>query len=587
MLALLGAMNLVGLVSAIRMTPQQRRNRDDAPKASAETFSGGGVRALRETPYLVHLALLVAIGAVIQALLDWLMSAHATVRFGKGQDLLAFFALYNMIVGVASFVSQTALTRPVLEKQGLAGTARVLPIGVAIGSVIALVSPGFAQVVFLRGTEAVARNSLYRSAYELFYTPIPNAKKRAAKTLVDVGFDRIGTLLGSGALLVVARLDATIADRIVLFAAVGMAALAWLLSARLHDGYVKTLAENLKSRAISLDDDDAYDLTTKKTLAETTALLDREKLLARIEQFQRAKEASKTSAEQGDKKSVVATKPSVVPDVPSSPRELVVDDPVLLRAAGLRSGDVVQIRRDLAAALPPSLVPFVVPLLANDAVVRDAVRALRKIAPRATGLLLDALLDAETDARVRRRIPRVLKVVRTQRAASGLLMALRDPVFEVRVQVGLALAQMQDEAAVTIEREEVFDIVVHELTSLRASWDVPSSAVGDSADAETDSRGRESDLPPAGDGLHRGLAHVFAVLGLVLDREPLAIAHRALRADDAGLRGTAFEYLEVVLPPRVRDVVIPLLGTVKPLTATRERGSKELAEELLRSRARA
>ena len=115
-------------------------------------------------------------------------------------------------------------------------------------------------------------------------------------------------------------------------------------------------------------------------------------------------------------------------------------------------------------------MPFVIPLLANDAVVRDAVRALRKIAPRSTGQLLDALLDSEVDPRVRRRIPRVLKACRTPRAAAGLLMALADPVFHVRVQVALALVQIHDEANITLPRDDVFEVAVHALTAGRASW---------------------------------------------------------------------------------------------------------------------
>jgi hypothetical protein len=58
--------------------------------------------------------------------------------------------------------------------------------------------------------------------------------------------------------------------------------------------------------------------------------------------------------------------------------------------------------------------------------------------------------------------------------------------------------------------------------------------------------------------LERGLATSSSFSGLVLDREPLSIAGRALRAEDASLRGTAFEYLEVALPPAIRDLLLPL-----------------------------
>src|SRR5207253_270556 len=136
-------------------------------------------------------------GAIMQALLDWLLSAHATNEYGRGPRLLGFFALFNMIVAVLSFVVQMGLTRVVIERRGLAGTIKLQPMSLAAGLVLALVVPHFYTVLVARVIEGVTRSSLYRSAYELFYTPLPNAKKRATKALIDVGVDRLGTALGS------------------------------------------------------------------------------------------------------------------------------------------------------------------------------------------------------------------------------------------------------------------------------------------------------------------------------------------------------------------------------------------------------
>jgi ATP:ADP antiporter, AAA family len=607
MLALLAGINVIGLWATLRMLAGH------APPVAHthEPLTGGGWKIVRETPYLRDLALLVLAGAVIQALLDWLLSAHAAEVY-KGPRLLAFFALFNMVVGVLSFAAQTGLSRPLLEWRGLAGTVKSQPTTVALCAAVALVSPQLWAIVLLRGGEAVTRNSLYRSAYELFYTPLPTAKKRATKTLIDVGVDRVGTTIGSVALLAIVHLGVPLATRAVLIASIGMAAAAWFVAARLHDGYVSALASSLKSGMVALGDDEPEDLTTRKTLAETTALLDRDKLLARIEQFQREKEGKDTRAPGtttgGGATALLGTTAggSARGAEPTAPIDANAD-PVVARAAILRSGDVSRPTAALNPPLSPYRAPFAIPLLANDRVVRDAVRALRKIAPKATGQLLDSLLDPEVDPRVRRRIPRVLKVCRTQRAAAGLLMALRDPVFDVRVQVGLALAQMHDEAQITLAREDVFDVAVHELTVGRTSWRQPTTSEA-SVVAKVPERGQDDDPsqleqvptsldgpyrnqsvpPPTGtsdDELHRGLAHVFTILGLVLEREPLSIAYRAMRSEDAGLRGTAYEYLEVVLPPRVRDVIIPLLGDVKPIARSRDRGSKELADELLRSSA--
>ncbi|MDB5218561.1 MAG: putative rane protein [Myxococcaceae bacterium] len=582
MLALLAGINVFGLWGALRTVGSARDGVLVAGSGKTEEpLAGGGWKIVRETPYLRDLALLVLAGAIIQALLDWLLSAHATHEYGKGPALLGFFALFNMIVGVLSFIAQTGLSRPMLEWRGLAGTVKAQPITVALCAVLALVTPHLWSVVLLRGGEAVTRNSLYRSAYELFYTPLPTAKKRATKTIIDVGVDRVGTTIGSVALLAIVHLGPDLATRAVLIGAIAMAALSWVVASRLHDGYVAALASSLKSGAVALGDDELADLTTRRTLAETTALLDRQQLLARIEQFQKTKEGKTKDKDEKTTTAAPATLAGAAPagapnDAPAASALDVAADPVATRAAALRTGDAARIKAALSTPLLPALTAFVIPLLADDAVVRDAVRALRKVAAKSTGQLLDALLDPDVDPRVRRRIPRVLKMCRTQRAANGLLMALRDPLFEVRVQVALGLKQMQDESHVTLQEEEVFDSVVHELTTGRAGW---------KRGAAHDSAGDDAGDGAGEDAMMRGLAHVFTVLGLVLEREPLSIAYRALRSADPGLRGTAFEYVEVVLPTRVRDVLVPLLGDVKPAARTRERGSKELADELLRSSA--
>ena len=47
-----------------------------------------------------------------------------------------------------------------------------------------------------RSAESVFRGSLFRTGYEIFYTPIPADEKRAAKSIIDVGFDRLGDAIG-------------------------------------------------------------------------------------------------------------------------------------------------------------------------------------------------------------------------------------------------------------------------------------------------------------------------------------------------------------------------------------------------------
>jgi hypothetical protein len=193
---------------------------------------------------------------------------------------------------------------------------------------------------------------------------------------------------------------------------------------------------------------------------------------------------------------------------------------------------------------------------------RQALAALRLAAPRIIGQLVDVLLDVEASPVVRRRIPRVLETTKHARAARGLVDALSSELSEVRHQSALALHRMCD------GKEDIH---------------IPSGPVLAAARQELDRLAAASKLTP------RSLDALVAMLSLVLDREPLALAHRALYTSDATLRGTALEYLENVLPDSLRSMAMSVFARVReseeqaPLSL-RRRGRHELVEELLRSR---
>ena len=195
--------------------------------------------------------------------------------------------------------------------------------------------------------------------------------------------------------------------------------------------------------------------------------------------------------------------------------------------------------------------------------------------PRATGQLLDALLDPQQDVAVRRRIPRVLRRTSTQRAADGLLLGLADPQFAVRRQCALTLARITEkEPTIAVPRAAVFAATLRELEGAPRGWgeEEPDSAPSEESNPEVRPQ------TPA----ERGLAHVFTLLSLAVEREPLQIAYWAVLGADPGLRGTALEYLENVLPDDVRRALWPHLGARAQVPAAK-RSRERLAEDLLRS----
>ena len=412
---------------------------------------------------------------------------------------------------------QVGFSRAALRHLGIAGTIGLRPVATAAGAILGTFVPGLTAATLVRGAYDSLTNSLFRSGYELLYTPLPEAEKRRVKAIVDVAVDKAGALAGS-AVVALTLVFAPVAAPSVLFALAAGVSLALVLSSqRLQRGYVETLAQSLVLGRVRLDAEDVVDHATQATLADTS-LVDRGTLLRQIEELR------------GSRPDTLGPQTGFAEPSPSDSlaREPSAPDALVQRLVWIRSGDPALVRRALrhGSELEPALVACILPLLASELLFAEVVRALRQAAPRVTGQLVDAMLDPATELVVRRRIPRVLKACPTPRAALGLRTALDDASFEVRAAATGALAAMHEHSAVVgISRDEVLDRVRRELDS--------------------------------GEPVDRQLPQLFALLSLTLERGPLQIAWTAMKSQDRALRGTALEYLSNVLPgdvfPRIRS----------------------------------
>jgi hypothetical protein len=555
MLPVLALLNLACAWQVSRLAPPRtapRHSREFSPELTPEP-AWSGVRVLAERPYLRHLALLVLLGTTSAALIDYLFKAQAVSTFGTGENLLRFFAMYYAAVSLVTVAVQAALNRLALEHMGLALTTATPSLALMAGSLGALAAPGLESAMVARGGETVFRNSLFRSAYEVFYTPVPVGEKRAAKSIIDVGFDRLGDAVGGTAIRFILLLAPAVQHTAIMAATIVSAAAGAFVASRLNRGYIQTLEQSLRDRADEVDLSDVRDLTTRTAILNST----------------------------WRSQTIAASLHPKEPDTarPGTQRGPTTLEPEVLDIMRLRSRDRDRVRSVLRRGdeLTPALIPHVLPLLAWDPVADDAIASLRQIAPRHVGKLADALLDPYEEFAVRRRIPRVLSVCRSQRAVDSLLLGLDDIRFEVRFQCGRSLATIvAAQPDVRIESARVFEVVQKEVAVGRPVWEgrhlLDGLDEGD-ADAFVDEfiRNRAT----------RSLAHVFTLLSLVLPAEPLQIALRGLYVEDQNLRGTALEYLESVLPPIVRDPLWPFLEDRR--AARPSRGHDDIVADLVRS----
>jgi hypothetical protein len=162
----------------------------------------------------------------------------------------------------------------------------------------------------------------------------------------------------------------------------------------------------------------------------------------------------------------------------------------------------------------------------------------------------------------------VLKACATQRAADGLVLGLHDERFEVRYPCGLALARITGRnPSLHLSRKQVLGAALREIEGDRRMQEAGPRAA------------------PGGDPGDRALEHVFTLLSLVLERESMQMAYRALVSADQRLRGTALEYLENVLPDAVRDSLWFYLSVRE--RGRRERPAQQVLDDLRRSMASA
>ncbi len=559
--AMLPVLALLQFACAWLVREAALRRAGSAPAAPAKdrapASSRSALRVVSEAPYLRNLAALVLLGTTGAALVDYLFKAQVIDTFGRGDNLLRFFALYYAATALLAFALQTSASRVLLERFGVAVSAGTPSGAILAGSLAGLVLPGFGSLLVARGGEAVFRSSFFRAGYELFYTPIAAGQKRAAKTLIDVGFDRLGDGVGGGLVRMALLVAPAAHSRAILLLAIGCSTAALLVASRLNRGYVGTLERSLADLSPGAGGFDPMDARTTLSGMRPSRLLRRdgaEPVATRQPQAAALRGAVDPVALDPEMRDILSLR--------SRSRARVVE--VLSRDEGLSAG----------------LVPHAITLLAWDQVADHALFALRKVAEEHVGQLVDALVDSNQDFAIRRRLARVFSVCVSQRAAIGIMSGLDDPRFDVRYQSARSLASIAEKSPwIQIPSAQIFAVVLRELAVGRGVWE--SRRLLDGVDA--------GDGPSPLDKFVRtrageSLAHVFTLLSLVLPSEPLQMAFRSLQTEDERLQGTALEYLESVLPPGIRQRLWPFIeqrAAARPDGSARPR--EEVIADLLRS----
>ncbi|MGA2631149.1 MAG: Npt1/Npt2 family nucleotide transporter [Terriglobia bacterium] len=199
------------------------------------------------------------------------------------------------------------------------------------------------------------------------------------------------------------------------------------------------------------------------------------------------------------------------------------------------------------------LVPFLIRLLRDAHWAPDARLALREFGPRILGMLADIFKDPAEDLEIRRNIPLVLAYIPHQQTVDILLDGLFDYDALLRYRAIRALGKLRlldpdlrfDTAKVSLRMREECETCIWLMQALGALYPSDSSP--------------DLFAQLLKDKIERGRDRVFRLLALRLPPTAAIASLLALGEDDRVKRAAVAEYLDNVLPGKMRGFVLPVI----------------------------
>jgi len=235
----------------------------------------------------------------------------------------------------------------------------------------------------------------------------------------------------------------------------------------------------------------------------------------------------------------------IVPDVFDRELRVLLDDPDP-EVAGAAIRAVGRLRKR-------SLVPRVIDRLAQPGITDVAVAVFGGMGDAISGTLRDHLVDPSTPVEIRREIPAALQAIGTSAAQYVLLESVLDSDTVVRHRVITALNKLgQMHPDRRIDRRLIETVLGAEIMGHYRSYQVLGT-LGASFDDTSD---------PVAQGLRESMQQeterIFRLLKILHPQYDMHSAYVGLQAEDPIVHDNAMEFLEAVLSPQLRALLVPL-----------------------------
>jgi HEAT repeat protein len=230
-------------------------------------------------------------------------------------------------------------------------------------------------------------------------------------------------------------------------------------------------------------------------------------------------------------------------------------------------------------------IPSLITMLGRPRLRRVARESLLKLGPPAEAALRSRLQDQQTPLEVRARIPKVLSYFGTQDVADFLLGSVGSSTPRLDMPLLKALNRIRERVPeVSFDAERVLELIQLE-SEKHSRLRLIYRAIESNGTEDDDRRLTEVFAlmtKAVGERMSEGLERIFRLLALIYPHTDIRAVFFNVTVRPA-LRPSALEFLDNLLEPPLRPLVMPLVDDHKDLDAKEAEDRTMLRDEALRA----
>ena len=154
-----------------------------------------GMRAVFSSPYLLGIAVFIALMTFISTMLYFQQASLIADAFADRGERTAFYARIDLVVNALTILFQVYLTARIIKWLGVGLTLAILPALMAVGFVLLGLYPTLAVLVVVQVVYRAGRYGMTKPAREILWTVLGREAKYKSKPFLDAAVYRGGDLL--------------------------------------------------------------------------------------------------------------------------------------------------------------------------------------------------------------------------------------------------------------------------------------------------------------------------------------------------------------------------------------------------------